>query len=250
MRPGSSTKEALEHRKRIIEREVSEHRRAAPERAPWPPRSSRLETVVAVGVVLLVLGLGVGGFMYFTSSPNVRAVAKSRVQEAPVAAAPTAPLPVAEVKREPVVNASKEPAQESSGTLLGLDPKRSKPLAADPAPLAKTESAAEREPVPAKAAPARETPRTKPATAKAPEQQPRGKAQLVLAVSPGGEIYIDGKYLGDTPPMTTFDLDPGMYQIEVRSGSRKPFLTYMTVEPGDVRRIRHDFDAKPSRPPG
>jgi hypothetical protein len=40
-----------------------------------------------------------------------------------------------------------------------------------------------------------------------------------------------------------------MHRIEVRSGSRKPYLTYMTLQAGDVRRIRHDFDAKPSRPP-
>jgi hypothetical protein len=94
-----------------------------------------------------------------------------------------------------------------------------------------------------------EAPHPVKAAAKVPPPQPRGKAQLVLAVSPGGEIYIDGNYLGETPPMTTFDLDPGMYRIEVRSASHKPFLTYMTVEPGDVRRIRHDFNAKPSRPP-
>jgi hypothetical protein len=49
--------------------------------------------------------------------------------------------------------------------------------------------------------------------------------------------------------MTTVDLEPGMHRIEVRSGSRRPFVTYMTVQPGDVRRIRHDFNAKPIRPP-
>ena len=85
--------------------------------------------------------------------------------------------------------------------------------------------------------------------AKAPAQQPRGTAQLILAVSPGGELYIDGEHHGTTPPTTTFDLEPGMHRIEVRSGSRKPFLTYITVEAGDVRRIRHDFNAKPSSPP-
>src|SRR5262249_9988827 len=74
-------------------------------------------------------------------------------------------------------------------------------------------------------------------------------AQLVLAVFPGGDLYIDGKHLGSAPEITTFDLAPGMYRVEVRSGSHKPYLTYMTLEPGDVRRIRHDFDAKPSRPP-
>jgi serine/threonine protein kinase len=49
--------------------------------------------------------------------------------------------------------------------------------------------------------------------------------------------------------ITTLELAPGMHQIEVRSGSRKPYVTYMTVQPGEERRIRHDFHAKPSRPP-
>jgi hypothetical protein len=40
-----------------------------------------------------------------------------------------------------------------------------------------------------------------------------------------------------------------MHRIEVRNGSRRPYLTYMTIEAGDVRRIRHDFNAKPIRPP-
>ena len=76
---------------------------------------------------------------------------------------------------------------------------------------------------------------------------PAGTARLIVAVSPRGEIYVDGKHHGTTPPVTTFDLEPGMRRIEVRNGSRKPYLTYMTVEAGDVRRIRHDFNAKPSR---
>ena len=76
-----------------------------------------------------------------------------------------------------------------------------------------------------------------------------GTAQVILAISPRGEIYIDGKHHGTTPPTTTFDLEPGMHRIEVRSGSRSPYVTYMTVQAGDVRRIRHDFNAKPIRPP-
>ena len=116
----------------------------------------------------------------------------------------------------------------------------SKPRAALPSP----EQAAA-----AATAPAR-VPRAAQPAPKGPEKQPGGTATLIIAISPQGEIYIDGKHYGTTPPITTLELEPGMHRIEVRSGSRKPYLTYMTVEPGDVRRIRHDFDAKPSRPPG
>ena len=44
-------------------------------------------------------------------------------------------------------------------------------------------------------------------------------------------------------------LEAGMHRIEIRSGSRKPYLTYMVVQAGEQRRIRHDFGATPSRPP-
>jgi serine/threonine-protein kinase len=81
------------------------------------------------------------------------------------------------------------------------------------------------------------------------EPPPAATAKLIVAVSPQGEIYVDGKHSGTTPPITTLDLEPGMHRIEIRSGSRRPYLTYMTVEPGDERRIRHDFNAKPMRPP-
>ena len=92
--------------------------------------------------------------------------------------------------------------------------------------------------------PAPKAPEPRPAelAAKDPQRRPAGTARLILAVSPRGEIYIDGKHHGTTPPLTTFDLEPGMHRIEVRSGSRTPYLTYMTVQAGDVRRVRHDFD--------
>jgi hypothetical protein len=108
---------------------------------------------------------------------------------------------------------------------------------------------ASEQPAAADTAPAQEVPRATQPTANDPEPQPGGTARLIIAVSPQGEIYIDGKHHGTTPPITTFDLEPGMHRIEVRNGSRKPYLTFMAVQAGDVRRIRHDFNAKPSRPP-
>jgi hypothetical protein len=143
-----------------------------------------------------------------------------------------------------------EVAQETT-TAPAPEPVPAKPLAAQPSPLAKTETSVDRaaeQPAPAGAAPARQLTSAVQPTAQVKERQPGGTARLVVAVSPRGEIYIDGKHHGTTPPITTLDLEPGMRQIEIRSGSRKPYLTYMIVQPGDVRRIRHDFNAKPSGP--
>jgi serine/threonine-protein kinase len=229
--------------------EVFDHQKAMAvmERESRQVRSSRPRPAMfaALAVTLTVLGIGLAGFMGLTglmeyvsfldpsSGLSERGIAASPVQQAPEASPPTAPAPVA------VAEATEEP--------------ETVPDAPQPESLAVERAYAQPEPV--SAAPVQPLPETIQPTAKVAEQQPRGTAQaartaqLILAVSPRGEIYIDGKHHGTTPPITTFDLQPGMHRVEVRNGSRKPFLTYMTVQAGDVRRIRHDFNAKPIRPP-
>ena len=175
----------------------------------------------------------------------------------------TAPAPVAEATKEPAT-APTAPAtspprtmgdaraeQEPLALASAPSPLPPKPLVAETSPPAQAESLLARDskqPAPARTAPAQEMPRVQP-TANISESQPGGTARLIIAVAPQGELYIDGKHYGTTPPVTTLDLAPGMHRIEIRSGSRKPYLTYMTVEAGDQRRIRHDFDAKRIRPP-
>jgi hypothetical protein len=289
----SSATEEFQHSNRTTDREAFDYHKAMVmmERESGPERSSgsRPAMFATLALVLAVLGIGVAGFMYYSSGPGQRGIAASRMQEAPATApgAPQASLP-------PAVGDG-QAEQGSLGILSAPNPMPPKPLAAEPSPLAQSESLAARaseqpaergiaatrmqeapatapgasrptapppvaeatkqpvtaplvaraseQPVSAGAAPTQELPRAMQPTAKVPEHQPRGTARLILAVSPRGEIYIDGKHHGTTPPITTLDLEPGMHRIEVRSGSRKPYLTYMTVQTGDVRRIRHDFNA-------
>jgi serine/threonine-protein kinase len=66
-------------------------------------------------------------------------------------------------------------------------------------------------------------------------------AKVVLAVSPWGEIYIDGRLHGTTPPITTLDLAPGRHRIEVRNSSQPPRIMFVTLQAGNIQRIRHDF---------
>ena len=115
-----------------------------------------------------------------------------------------------------------------------------------PAPLVEEPPAAEVAPPPQEAPPPAAKAKR---IAKIPEPQPVGTAKLIIAVSPGGDLYIDGEHHGATPPIRTLDLEPGMHRIEIRSGSRKPYLTYVTVKAGEERRIRHDFSAKLTRRP-
>ena len=71
---------------------------------------------------------------------------------------------------------------------------------------------------------------------------PPNTARLTLAVSPWGSVYIDGKFHGTTPPVTTLDLSPGRHLVEVRNSSQPVYLTYATVRAGEVRSIRHEFE--------
>jgi len=78
--------------------------------------------------------------------------------------------------------------------------------------------------------------------ASAPLPPPAKTATLVFDVSPWGEIYVDGKLHGTTPPVKTVDLPPGRHRIELRNSAQPPYLIYTTLELGDVRRIRHQFE--------
>jgi len=254
IRADSSAAEEFQHRNRITDREVFDYHKAMVmmERESRPERSSGSRPAIfAAAVVLAVLGIGLAGFMYYSSGPGERGIAASRIQEAwatataPWASRPTAPPPVAEATGEPAT----APGAPEASPPRAVDDGQAEPPAAEPGPLAQTDGSVARaaeQPASAGAGPAQEPPRAMQPTAK---QQPGGTARLVVAVSPRGEIYIDGKHHGTTPPITTLDLEPGMHRIEVRSGSRKPYLTYMTVQAGDVRRIRHDFDARAVPPP-
>jgi len=229
--------------------------RSIMDRGPVPKRSSGSRAAGLAALVLMLAVLGLTVFSYYSPGPSEPRTAATPMQEAPAtaAAAPEASPPRA------MGDARAE--QESLGIASAPNPLPPKPLAAEPSPPAsaipgtelarvtKTESLPIREseqPATAGTAPAQEAPRAPQPRAKISKRG--GSARLIIAVSPHGELYIDGKHHGTTPPITTLVLEPGMHRIEIRSGSRKPYLTYMAVQAGEQRRIRHDFGAKPSGP--
>jgi len=214
------------------------------DRGPVPERSSGSRAASLAALVLMLAVLGLTAFWHYAPGPSEPRTAATRVQEAPATAAvqsgSSVPAPVAESTREPATAAA------------APNPLPPKALGAEPSPPAKTASPPTREseqPVTAGTALAQEAPRAPQPRAKISKPQPGGTARLIVAVSPHGELYVDGKHHGTTPPITTLVLEPGMHRIEIRSGSRKPYLTYMVVQAGEQRRIRHDFAATPSRPP-
>ena len=241
---------------------------------PEPSLGSRITSSLAA-LALVLAGLSIGLTVTLHYSPDLidRVTAAVRPQEVPrpkTAVAPVpSPAPVAEATTAApaappapqVVAAHVAPVastEQSPEVISASEPAPLLPLEAESSASTQTETLLVREPDESAAAeetvepatqetaPAPKAQRVARTIAKASQPQP---AKLIVAVSPRGELYIDDEHRGTTPPLQTLDLEPGMHRIEIRSGSRKPFVTYVTVQAGDERRIRHDFSAKPVRVP-
>jgi serine/threonine-protein kinase len=239
----------------VMDRESRRQRSSESRRTIWAP----------LILMLALSGIGAAGYVYYSSSGGEAriqsvlarvAASTPRIQEAPVSRRQEPPLaaatePAREVGPQRVVDATPKPATPEPAPAPAPTPM---PVAQAPKtepPIVRASEKTESVPAAAVEKPARAIQPIAKATAKAPERQPGGTARVTLAISPRGDIFIDGKHHGATPPLTTFDLEPGMHRIEVRSGSRTPYLTYMMVQAGDVRSIRHNFDTTGAvHPPG
>jgi hypothetical protein len=66
-------------------------------------------------------------------------------------------------------------------------------------------------------------------------------AMLHLAVSPWGEVSVNGKDVGASPPLSSLELKPGAYRIEIRNGELEPYFETLELKPGDAAKLRHKF---------
>jgi class 3 adenylate cyclase len=78
--------------------------------------------------------------------------------------------------------------------------------------------------------------------AKKAAEAPAGTAAATLAIVPWGEIYVNGKPRGVTPPLRILELPPGSHKVEVRNGNLPPHVEQVTVRAGDKLTIRHRFN--------
>jgi class 3 adenylate cyclase len=66
-------------------------------------------------------------------------------------------------------------------------------------------------------------------------------ALVVLAISPWGEVFVDGKSMGVSPPLAEMELTPGKHRVVVRNGSFKPFQDDVDLGSNETVRIKHKF---------
>jgi serine/threonine-protein kinase len=68
------------------------------------------------------------------------------------------------------------------------------------------------------------------------------EGRLRLAIAPWGEVYVDGKKAGVSPPLTEIRLPAGKHSIEIRNGTFAPHRKNVDLTTGATLRIKHKFE--------
>ncbi|MFN3987401.1 MAG: serine/threonine-protein kinase [Rhodocyclaceae bacterium] len=136
--------------------------------------------------------------------------------------------------------ATPEAGEQDEGADLGSADAERVEAVPDESPVAmvvavESASAADaaRPPAPAQAPAAAPPARSQPAA--------RGPGTVSLAVTPWGEVFVDGRSRGVTPPLRALELPAGRYRIEIRNGDFAPYVETVTLESGGAHRISHRF---------
>lgn len=202
---------------------------------PPPKRKERKLPVAAfygMGAAGLALLVVIGLYMR-----------ESEPLAAAIPAIETAPPQVIEVADTPPPAVTEEPAAlplAETQVAVEQPPVPPEPVAVDTAiapvavpPPAPTKPSAVR--APRKTAAATPAPSTSPAA-------PVETGTVILAVSPWGEVLVDGESRGTAPPISSLALPVGRHRIEIRNGNLPAYAVEMNVGAGETRRIKHKFE--------
>ena len=135
---------------------------------------------------------------------------------------------------------SPKPVQSAAKPAAGKDAPATR--AVQPASKAKPKKAPAVEPP----APIAEQPTRPPGaderTAPADRAAPPAPATLRLTIVPWGEVFVDGKSHGVSPPLRQLSLIPGKHLIVVQNTSLPPHTEHVDLKPGEQLTIRHRFN--------
>jgi class 3 adenylate cyclase len=70
---------------------------------------------------------------------------------------------------------------------------------------------------------------------------PAASGVIKFAVSPWGEVVIDGKPHGASPPLREVRVKPGLHRVEVSNGTSKPYVETVRLASDEVATLRHRF---------
>ena len=104
--------------------------------------------------------------------------------------------------------------------------------------------AAPEAPAPATPAPVAAAPAKAPVEVALPKRKSATAAAMGtvhFAVAPWGEVLIDGKSRGVSPPLRTLEIPAGPHTIEIRNSTFPAHVAKVDVKAGEAIRIRHRF---------
>ena len=226
------------------------------------PRRWLGNRTLAVSVAILSVGTLLAAIAFQMSEPGNVAVPKvvrpampkpPKPPEpppvpAPVVAEAAAVVPAAPEPAKPVIspparkgNAARKPSRTETKAGKPGSPKRAAEAAPAAAPAPRTERTTTPEaPAPSKAAVIEER-QLSPMAGTAKPSAGLPTALVTFAISPWGEIFLDGKSVGVSPPLSELELAPGHHRIEIRNGSFKPYLETYELEANQTVRIKYKF---------
>jgi len=82
--------------------------------------------------------------------------------------------------------------------------------------------------------------RTAPIVSPAPATA-QGSVTVSFAVSPWGEVFVDGERVGITPPLNKLQLEAGTHRVEIRNQGFAPYRETVRLKSGQSLKIRHKF---------
>lgn len=88
----------------------------------------------------------------------------------------------------------------------------------------------------------RERRRLQAQSAQQSQTQQANNGTLRLDIRPWGNVSVNGRDQGASPPRNSIRLAPGTYTIEVTNGRLKPYTTSVTIKAGGTTTVRHSFD--------
>lgn len=164
--------------------------------------------------------------------------AKPLPASVPVAA--VSPLPA---QPTPVTAAPEKAGSNAIGSSAASAASASSGVAASPAPVTIAIASA---PVPAAASSAQASAGNASAASAQAEEAPAYMMNVKLTVKPWGEVRVDGKKIGISPPMKRFQLPEGKHQIRISNSAYPDFTRDLEVVKSNRKRaeqIEVDFTA-------
>jgi class 3 adenylate cyclase len=67
------------------------------------------------------------------------------------------------------------------------------------------------------------------------------KLTIQFAITPWGEVYVDGTRKGASPPLTSVSVSPGKHKIEIKNTSFPPYSKTHKIMPNEKLKISHKF---------